>query len=282
VFLEIIAGSGEAITPQQYYGVGYASGGATDITDFTYGNRIGDAFAGRNNMSLAVALQAFTGELLPSDKSVVFIDNHDTQRGGALYYADSTYELAAVMMFAHSHGYPSLMSSFGFDRSAQLTRDAGPASDGNGTTISSYNPDGSSKCTTAIGSSQVTSWICEHRRQAIVNMVAFRRAAAGTPTTDCGRGDFRIDGDPNRVALCRDGSGFLAISTSATAGTTTLPTRLPAGSYCNVAQFVFTPASGTTPASCSGAPIVVAGTGTASITLTRRTAVALHTRARVN
>jgi alpha-amylase len=282
VFLEIIAGSGEAVTPQQYFGVGYTSGGVSDITDFTYGNRLGDAFAGRNNMSIAVALQAFTGELLPSDKSVVFIDNHDTQRGGALYYADSTYELAAVTMFAHSQGYASLMSSFGFDRTAQLTRDAGPASDGNGNTTPIYNPDGSSKCTTEIGGAQVTAWICEHRRPAIRNMVAFRKAAAGTPTTDCGRGDFRIDNDPNRVAFCRDGAGFLAVSTSATAGTAVLPTRLPAGSYCNVAQFVFTAASGGTPASCSGAPIVVSSTGTANISLTRRSAVALHIRAKLS
>lgn len=281
VFLEIINGGAEAVTPQQYFGVGFASGGATDITDFTYGSRISDAFLGRNS-SLASALQAFGSDLMPSDKSVVIIDNHDTQRGSALYYADSTYELAAVMMLAHSQGYPSLMSSFGFDRSGQLTRDAGPASDANGNTISNFNPDGSSKCTTAIGSAQVTSWICEHRRPAIAQMVAFRKAAAGTPTSTCGRTDFRIEDDPNRVAFCRDGAGFLAISVSATAGTTTLPTRLPPGTYCNVAQFTFTPASGGNAASCSGPAVTVAGDGSASITLTRRSAVALHTRAKIS
>ncbi|MDZ7631076.1 MAG: alpha-amylase family protein [Gemmatimonadaceae bacterium] len=282
VFLEIIYGTGDAVTPQQYYGVGFASGGATDITDFTYGNRISDAFLGRNSFTLSGVLQAFDTELLPSDKSVVFIDNHDTQRGGALFYADSTYELAAIMMLAHSQGYVSLMSSFGFDRSGQLTRDAGPASDGNGNTIPIYNPDGSSRCTTALGAAQVTSWICEHRRPAIANMVAFRKAAAGTPTTLCGRTSVRIDGDPNRVAFCRDGAGFLAMSLSPTAGTSTLPTRLPAGRYCNVAQHAFTSATGASPATCTGAPVVVASDGSASISLTRRSAVALHTRARLD
>lgn len=283
VFLEIIYGSGDAVTPQQYYGVGFTSGGSTDITDFTYGNRISDAFLGRGGLTLWSALQAFaSAELLPSDKSVVFVDNHDTQRGSALYYADSTYELAAVMMFAHSQGYASLMSSYGFDRSAELTRDAGPASDGNGNTIPIYNPDGSSRCTTTIGSSQVGQWICEHRRPAIANMVAFRKAAAGTPTSNCGRGDWRIDGDANRVAFCRDGAGFLAMSLSATEGTSTLPTRLAPGSYCNVARFNFTPASSGAPAACSGAPVIVASDGSASITLTRRSAVALHTRAKLN
>ena len=283
VFLEVIAGNGEAVTPEQYFGIGFASAGATDISDFAYGNRISDAFLGRGGATLWSALQAFTsGEMLPSDKGVVFIDNHDTQRGGALYYADSTYELAAVMMFAHSQGYPSLMSSYGFDRSAQQTRDAGPASDAAGNTIPIFNPDGSSRCTVSIGTPQVGQWICEHRRPAIANMVAFRKAAAGTPTSTCGRADWRIDDDPNRVAFCRDGAGFLAMSLSATAGTTTLPTRLPPGNYCNVARFNFTAATGGTPAACTGAPIVVAADGSASIALTRRSAVALHTRARLN
>lgn len=283
VFLEIIAGTGDAVTPQQYFGVGFASAGSTDITDFTYGTRISDAFLGRGGFTLWSALQAISsGELLPSDKSVVFIDNHDTQRGGALYYADSTYELAAVMMFAHSHGYASLMSSYGFDRTAQLTRDAGPASDANGNTIAIYNPDGSSKCTTNLGMPQVGQWICEHRRPAIANMVAFRKAAAGTPTSNCGRGDWRIDGDANRVAFCRDGAGFLAISLSAIEGTSTLPTRLPAGNYCNVARFDFTAAAGGAPAACTGEPVIVAADGSAHITLTRRSAVALHTGAKLN
>ncbi len=282
VFLEIIAGSGDAVTPQQYFGVGYTSGGSTDITDFTYGNRMSDALLGRSGLTLWSALQSFQSDLLPSDKSVVFVDNHDTQRGSSLYYADSTYELGIIMMLGHSQGYPSVMSSFGFDRSGQQTRDAGPASDGTGNTVSTFNPDGTSKCTAIIGSSQVTQWICEHRRPAIANMVAFRKAAAGTPTTNCGRGDWKIGADPNVVAFCRDGAGFVAMSTSATASTTVLPTRLPAGSYCNVAQFNFTAASGSTPASCGGAAIVVAADGSATIALTRRTAVALHVRAKLN
>jgi len=282
VFLEIIYGAaGDAVTPQQYYGVGYASGGSTDITDFTFGNRLSDSFLGRN-ASLFSAMNTITNELLPSDKIVVFIDNHDTQRGGALYYADSTYALGAVLLLAQGNGYASVMSGYGFDRSATQTRDAGPASDGNGNTISTFNADGSSKCTTSVGTPQVGQWICEHRIPAIANMVAFRKAAAGTPTSNCGRGTFMIDSDPNRIALCRDGAGFLAMSISATSGTASLPTRLAPGNYCNVAQHAFTPANGTTPASCTGPAITVAADGSASITLTRRTAVALHVRARVN
>lgn len=280
VFLEVIQGAADAVTPQQYYGVGYASGGSTDITDFDYGNRVSDAFYGRSGGTLAAALNAMSSALLPSDKSVVFIDNHDTQRGSALFYADSTYELAVVMMLGHGQGYPSVMSSYGLDRSGQLSRDAGPPADANGNTLGAYDGTGTNRCTTTIGSAQVALWICEHRRPAIASMVAFRRAAAGAPTSACGRTDWTISGDANRVAFCRDGAGFVAMSTSSTEGTSTLPTRLPAGNYCNVVQFAYTPASGSTPALCSGPWISVGADGSANITLTRRSAVALHVRAR--
>jgi alpha-amylase len=282
VFLEIIGGNAEAVTPQQYYGVGFASGGIADISEFTYGNRLSDAILTRGNWSLSTLLTSFQGDLLPSDKSVVFVDNHDNQRGSNLYYADSLYELGDVLMLAHPHGYPSVMSSFGFERSTQGGRDAGPASDANGNTFSSFNPDGSSKCTSVFGAVQVGQWICEHRRPAIANMVAFRKAAAGAPVSTCGRADYRITTDPNRVAFCRDGAGFLAMSVAASSSSDLLATRLPAGRYCNVAQFSFTPAAGGTPAACSGAPTVVAADGSATIVLTGRMAVALHTRAKLD
>ena len=186
------------------------------------------------------------------------------------------------MMMAHSQGYVSVMSSFGFGRSGQAGRDASPPSESDGTTVPIFDAGGVSKCTTEIGSEQSSKWICEHRRPAMARMVAFRKVSAGKPVTDCGRGDWRIEADPNRVAFCRDGAGFLAMSMSATAVTATLPTRLPVGSYCNVAQHAFVGAAGTAPASCSGAPVTVAADGLASIALTRRSAVALHIGAKLN
>ncbi|HYW49477.1 MAG TPA: alpha-amylase family glycosyl hydrolase, partial [Gemmatimonadaceae bacterium] len=66
VFLEIINGSFDAVTPQQYYGVGFSSGGATDITDFTFGNSISDAFLARGGLTLSSALTTFASALLPS------------------------------------------------------------------------------------------------------------------------------------------------------------------------------------------------------------------------
>ena len=268
-FLEVINNGGEAVTAPQYYGVGYASGGASDVTDFQYGYRITDAFSGRNGATLA-SLQGLVAGLLPSDKSVVFVDNHDNQRGDNLSYSSAGYELAAIFMLAHPQGAPSVMSSYGFDRSSVAGRDAGPPSAAGGVTVSTFNGAGASLCTTALGSAQVGSWICEHRREAIANMVAFRKATAGAALV----GFQTVNADNNRIAFVREGKGFVALSRSL-ATSFVAATTLPDGNYCNVAQYHYTAASGAVAATCSGPTIGVAG-GSAAINLPANGAVVLH------
>ncbi len=280
VFMEIISGGGDAVTPQQYYGVGNASGGAADITDFQYGYRLTDAFSGRNGVTLN-ALSAPVIGTLPSDKSVVFVDNHDNQRGDNLYYATAGFELAVLFMLAHPQGYPSVMSSFGFDKASQGGRDAGPPAAGVGITQSTFAPDGASRCSVALGSAQVGQWICEHRRPAIANMVAFRRATVGAPFSNCGRTTAVLSTDPNQVAFCRDGAGFVAFNRTSTSVTAMLPTLLAAGNYCDVVGFEFVLAGNGRAVTCSGAAIVVNGSGSATITVPAMGAVALHVRAKL-
>lgn len=281
VFMEIISGSGDAVTAPQYYGVGNGSGGSADVTDFQYGAKLTDVFGGRSGNTLN-ALSSQAPGVLPADKSVVFVDNHDNQRGSNLYYPLDGYDLAVMFMLAHPQGYPSVMSSFGFDRSTLSGRDAGPPAAGIGVTQSTFAADGSSRCSTSTMGAQVGLWICEHRRPGIANMVAFRRAAVGTPFTNCGRASGQIASDPNQVAFCRDGTGFVAFNRALTSVSATLPTRLAAGVYCNVAQFDFVAAAGGRAATCSGTPIVVTAAGDASISVASNTAVALHVRARLN
>ncbi len=281
VFLEIINNPGEAVTPPPYYGVGYASGGATDVSDFQYGYRLTDAFSGRNGGTINGLTLQSPGSLA-SDKSVVFVDNHDNQRGGNLYYASTSYELAVIFMLAHPQGYPGVMSSYGFDRTTLRGRDAGPPVAGIGITASTFDAAGASRCSAAFGSVQAGTWICEHRRPSIANMVAFRKAAVGTPISNCGRTSASIDGDPNRIALCRDGAGFVAFNRTASAVGATLPTMLAAGNYCDVVRFDFTAGGGGRTASCSGAVVVVSNTGEATTTIPANGAVALHRNARLN
>jgi alpha-amylase len=278
-FLEVINNAGEAVTAQQYFGVGYGSGGDADVTDFQYGYRVTDAFAGRAGATLA-SVQTLTSGLLPGDKSVVFVDNHDNQRGDNLYYASTVggaavYELAAIFMLAHPQGAPSVMSSYGFDRTTQAGRDAGPPSTAPGVTQSSFDGTGSSRCTTTLGIAQVGSWICEHRRDAIANMVAFRKATIGAALV----GLQTVNGDNNRITFARDGKGFVALSRSL-ATSFDAATTLPDGFYCNVAVDRYAAAGVATPASCSGPAIGVAGGG-ARINLPANGAVVLHIGAKL-
>lgn len=281
-FLEVINNPGEAVTAQQYFGVGHSSGGGSDITDFLYGYRVSDAFLGRNGATLQT-LQTLTTQLLPSDKSVVFTDNHDNQRAQNVNYSNSVYRNAVIFELAHPQGYPALISSYGFDRTTQAGRDAGPPSSPVGVTQSTFDANGDSLCTATLGVPQVNSWVCEHRVPAIANMVAFRKSAAGAPLSDCGRGTWSINADPNRIAFCREGAGFVALSVSTAGGTDIVPTRLPPGTYCNVAAGEYTPAAGATPASCSGPTVVVgpAPDGMATISLDPLGAVALHVGAQL-
>src|SRR2546421_9855790 len=45
VFLEVIGGAGEALSPRDYFGEGYSSGGGADITEFTFVG-VGNKFRG--------------------------------------------------------------------------------------------------------------------------------------------------------------------------------------------------------------------------------------------
>lgn len=274
VFLEVINNPGEAVTAQQYFGVGHGSGGASDVTDFIYGYRVSDAFLGRNNATLA-SLQTLTTGLLPSDKSVVFVDNHDNQRSdNHLYYADgAAYELATIFMLAFPQGAPSVMSSYGFDRSTGAGRDAGPPSTAGGATTSTFDGGGKSLCTTQLGVAQVGSWICEHRRNAIAAMPAFRKATAGAPLT----GFTVVNADNNRIAFARQGKGFVALNNTGLATNFQAQTTLPDGFYCNVAVDTYVPQT----RACGGVSIGVAG-GTANINLPARGAVVLHVDATTN
>jgi alpha-amylase len=279
VFMEVINNPGEAVTAQQYFGVGYASGGAADVTDFLYGYRIADAFLGRGGATLA-SLQTLTSGLLPSDKSVVFVDNHDNQRASNLRYASlangvPVYELATIFMLAHPQGAPSVMSSYGFDRGAASPCgagcDAGPPSSAGGVTQSTFDANGS-VCTKVLGAAQIGSWICEHRRDAIAAMVAFRKATVGAALVNF----TTINANANRIAFAREGKGWVAINLGAQLAIIATNMTLPAGNYCNVAQYAYTPAQGATPASCAGAPIAVAAGGSAALTLPANGAVVLH------
>jgi alpha-amylase len=138
-FAEVIDYGGEAVGTGNYLGLGYASGGAADITEFKV-RGVSDKFTNKGAQRVA-DLKTFSPAswgVLASDKAVVFLENHDTQRDagapGLGYRDGQTYRLAMVYLLGQPYGYPSVLSGYAFDRGSQGGRDVGPPSDGAGST----------------------------------------------------------------------------------------------------------------------------------------------------
>lgn len=218
IYQEVIDPGTEAIRKQDYYTNG-------NVIDFEYGRYLGEAFLGLNGRALADLkdLGASWG-LAPSDLALVFVDNHDKQRGhggGGTYltYKDGQlYTLANVFMLAFPFGQPQIMSSYRF-----TDTDQGPPADANGKTRPVYQGDQPSHC--------FDVWVCEHRWTPITNMIQFRNVTAPQPTIT----DWWSNGH-QQIAFGRGSLGFVIINRESYELTGTFQTQLPPGQYCNVIQ----------------------------------------------
>jgi alpha-amylase len=225
VFLEVIDGTGEALTLHDYFGEGYSSGGAADITEFTFvgvGNKFrklyGEHISQLNpNGTPGNQFSEQAWGIMPSDKAVVFLQNHDTQHDCAISYRDgNAFRLANVWMLAQPYGYPSILSSYVFDCPAENSK--GPPSDANGWTTAVT-------CATSFETAVSGQWVCEHRDPYIKNMVSFRHLVAGTDI------NHWWDNGGNAIAFARGTKGFVAINNETTGLDTTLVTGMAAGTY---------------------------------------------------
>jgi alpha-amylase len=217
IYQEVIDPGTEAIHKQDYYANGH-------VVDFEYGRQLGEAFWATDGHTLA-QLETF-GEswgLAPSDRAVVFVDNHDKQRGhggGGTYLTHQDgqlYTLANVFMLAFPYGQPRVMSSYDFD-----TPDQGPPAFADGTTRPVYDH-GAANC--------FDEWVCEHRWLPIANMVAFRQATQ--PVFEVT--DWWSNGH-NQIAFGRGELGFVVINREAAPLARQFQTQLPPGEYCNVIE----------------------------------------------
>jgi alpha-amylase len=276
-FLEVIDYGDEAVRATDYLDVGGSA--ELDITEFKY-KGVGDAFLARNAKNLATLklLSEKSWSLLPSERAVAFIDNHDTQRGDASFYQDgAAHELASVFMLAWPYGYPSVMSSYGFDRTSGAGRDVGPPSDGGGSTHPVYELGaGEPSCVAAPFNATTTQgWICEHRLRSVANMVGFRKTTAGAAVANV------WDNGVNQLAFSRGDRGFLAINHEPSALRQSLATGMAAGRYCDVLSGDFTAGSGATAARCTGNVVEVDGSGNVAVELAAETALAIHANAKL-
>jgi alpha-amylase len=235
VFGEVIAD--QTIAAAEYFDVG-------DVTEFGYGGTLADVF--RNG---ELAWLSDFGEpwgLIDASRAVVFLDNHDTQRGAAAlsYKEEQLYRLGQVFMLAWPYGYPSLMSSFAFD-----DIDERPPVGADGLVVPVHDEDGA--CT--------EPWVCEHRWA--LPMVEFRNRC-----NDDAVAQWWDDG-ADQIAFAREGCGFVAINRDPdSALAQTLATGLPAGTYCDVLS------------DACAASIEVGADGTATLDVPPSTAVAIHSR----
>lgn len=268
---EVVDNGNEAVRARDYYGLAYRSGGAADITEFRF-RGVGEKFLGTGGQRIAQLNPAgpaggqFSAEawgLMPADKSVVFLENHDTQRSGGIgYRAGMAYRLANVWMLAQPYGYPIIMSSYGFDPSTQSGRDAGPPSDPGGETRPVT-------CAPSLESARLGAWVCEHRDQYITAMVGFRKAVAGTGIS------FWWDNGSNAVAFSRGDKGFVAISREDTTISAVVQTGMPAGTYCDVLT------GGRGASGCAGTTVTITTTRSVRLTLEPNSAVAVDAATRL-
>ncbi|MGW1888736.1 alpha-amylase [Streptomyces sp. NPDC002004] len=195
---EVIYGEGEAVQPSEYLGNG-------DVQEFRYARDLKRVFT-----SEKLAYLKNYGEgwgYLSSGRAGVFVDNHDTERGGdTLNYKDGNlYTLANVFMLAWPYGSPDINSGYEWS-----DKDAGPP---NGGQVNACWQDG---------------WKCQHAWPEIKSMVALRNTARGQAVTDW------WDNGNNAIAFGRGSKAYVAINHESSALTRTFQTSLAAGTYCDV------------------------------------------------
>ncbi|XP_067892666.1 pancreatic alpha-amylase-like isoform X3 [Heterodontus francisci] len=249
IYQEVIDLGGEAIKSSQYFGLGR-------VTEFKYSAKLGTVVRRWSGEKMAYLRNWGEGwAFMSSDLAVVFVDNHDNQRGqgagGAsiLTFWDSRlYKVAVAFMLAHPYGQTRVMSSFRWDRNFVNGKDVndwmGPPSNSDGSTKHvTINPD------TTCGN----GWVCEHRWRQIRNMVIFRNVVDGAPFANW------WDNGSNQIAFGRGNRGFIAINNDSWNMDVTLQTGLPAGTYCDVI-------SGQKEANrCTGLQVDVTANGKASL-----------------
>jgi len=193
VFHEVIDMGGEPISTNEYFGVG-------KVTEFRACNWVGSCI--RNNDF--GCLEGFGNGLSDGLHAVVFVDNHDNQRGHGgggnilTYKDDYQYKLASAFMLAQPYGFKRVMSSYYFDNTDQGPPGNDPGC-GNG-------------------------WVCEHRWSTTVNMAKFANVVAGT-----GIENWQNFG--GSLGFSRGNKGFFAMGDL---NNVEFYTGLPDGDYCDI------------------------------------------------
>jgi len=253
IMSEVIRGGGEPVQPEEYTDAG-------EVFEFTYARDLAPPLS--NGIFSDPVLDGVRPLHVPAGKAIVFVDNHDTERGEAkvTYRQPELYVIANALMLADDYGTPVVYSGYAFsDRDAGAPADADgrvlPASCGGEAGPRASYADGERTC--------VQAW------PAIAGMLEFRAVAADSP---------RMAGvdEGDAYGFEREGRGVVAVNVGDEPETIAIPTSLPDGAYCDV---VSGGADAGGSGSCAGATVTV-DAGSAVIELAPRTAAAIHAGSR--
>lgn len=251
VFQEVIDQGGEAISAAEYVSNGL-------VTEFKYSVALGNTFRNGNLAWLSNFGQGWG--FMPSYQAVVFVDNHDNQRGhggagNVLTFEDGRlYDLANVFMLAYPYGYPKVMSSYNYHGDT----DAG------GPNVPVHN-NGNLECF-------ADKWQCEHRWSYIAGGVDFRNNTdANWSVTNW------WDNGANQIAFGRGSEGFVAINKEGYSLVANVMTSMSAGQYCNVLKGQLS----ANKQSCSGEVITVQANSSINLNVASFDAIAIHKNAKI-
>lgn len=182
--------------------------------------------------------------LMPSNKTLVFVENHDTERGSdTLSYKDgATNIIANEFLLGYGYGTPQVYSGFAFTNSY----DSPPA-----------NADGyvtNTDCT--------NGWVCVDRDLGVRSMVRFHNYVGHAPVRNW------FDDTVNLIAFSRGDRGFFSTNNATTGKTVTVQTGLQRGKYCDIIH------GHKAHGACTGATITVNNHGKATITVAAKDSVA--------
>jgi len=218
-------------------------------------------FSTPGNADYGKKYDAATKFYTPSENSLTWISNHDTDHhGGSLSYSDGKqFQLASAWLLSEPYGKPMLYSGYTF---FDDNGDAPLGSDGKiknakcapGSSVRTTYPDG--------------VFTCVERWTSLAGMIAWRDAVGSAAKGN-------VVAKSGVYGFSRDKAGyFLVNSNERSYSASKFKTGLAAGTYCDLYSGGKTPIK-TAGKSCTGASVVIAKDGSLTTKLAAQSALAI-------